>query len=314
MATFKSSLIYVIAALTVGCAYHNPTAPTPPADDLGAPTTLTIGTLPGSGARTVITAHVLNLRGAPLTNMIVQFTTSFGTISPDVANTGADGTAATTLTAADTARVTVTVGPLHTQTLVAAPNGSATPPPTTPTVGVFLNVVASALTGSPVTFSVSSPAIGPWAWSFGDGGSDQTTAFSTTHTYGRSGVYVASVSGVGTASASATITVADPAPPPTTPAAALAATMTCTPGVHAAAATPTACNVRVAYGGVALPGAAITNVGWDWSDGQTDSSAAPVKTHVYASPGVYTVFATVTATTMDGTKTATTTATSGAVQ
>ncbi len=300
----RAATLLLVACLSVACAYHNPTAPTLAADDLGAPTTLTIGTQAGARpGTTLVTAHVLNLHGTPLTNMIVVFATSLGDVSPSAANTGAEGSASTTLTAAGDARVSVTVGPMHSSTLIAALPGTATPTP--PTAGVFLNVVSSALTGSPVPFSVSSAASGPWAWSFGDGGSDQTTAFSTTHTYGRSGVYVATVSGSGTAAASATVTVTDPPPAPIPPPAALGTTMTCAPGVHGAgAANPTACNVRVTYGGTALPGNAITTVAWDWSDGTTNTSPTPVQTHPYVSAGTYVVFATVTATTVDGPKTA----------
>lgn len=304
--------LFVVIVLSTACAYHNPTQPTPPADDLTAPTTLTLGTMPGTGARsntTVVTAHVQNLHGTPLTNMIVIFSTTAGTVSPDAANTGADGSASTTLTAAGDARVSVTVGPMHNSTLIAAPNGAPgpTPPTPTPSAGVFLNVQGAALTGDPVSFSVSSQAMGVlWQWNFGDGATDQTTAFSTTHVYGRAGVFLASVSGAGTASASAPITISNKpvvAPPP---AAALAVTVGCTPGTHGT--TATACNVRATFGGTALPGGAITGVDWDWGDGTTadNHSATPVQTHTYTSAGTYTVLATVTANTSAGSQTATT--------
>lgn len=293
----RSAAILVVVLLTTACAYKNPAAPTlPPEDNLGTPTALTLSGTPAAGGTTLVTARVHNLNGAPLGNMVAVFSTTVGTLSPDVVTTGADGTASTTLRATDTARVSVSVGPVQTSTLIAAPSGTGgqTPtPPTTPTAGVFLNVQSAATTGDPVSFGVSSSAIGTiWNWSFGDGATDQTTAFSTVHVFGRAGVYVASVSGAGTGTGSATITVSDKkvAPAPPTPAA-LAITLTCPKSTTLVQN----CNVSAIASGSALPSNAITKVSWDWGDGSTDltlAPSAPINSHTFAHPGTFVVFAT----------------------
>ena len=75
-----------------------------------------------------------------------------------------------------------------------------------------------------------------------------------------------------------------------------------TPGLAA-----TSCNVNETYGGATIPGGAVTGVAWDWGDGTTadNSSTTPVKTHQYVNAGTYTVIATVTANTADGSQTGT---------
>jgi PKD repeat protein len=93
-----------------------------------------------------------------------------------------------------------------------------------------------------------------------------------------------------------------PAPPPPTPLPSLSADLTCTALAHGS---PSPCNVNASYGGVLLPSAAISNVSFDWGDGLTSSNGV-VSTHTYANAGSYHVFATVTATTVDGSKTVTT--------
>lgn len=92
-------------------------------------------------------------------------------------------------------------------------------------------------------------------------------------------------------------------PPPVPVPAGLVVTLNCTPVNHPG---PSPCNVNVSYNGTPLPATAISNVGWNWGDGLTDTTALPVMTHAYANAGSYTVFVTVTATTVDGVKTATT--------
>jgi PKD repeat protein len=286
-----------------GCAYENPGAPGSVAPDLSAPSQLTLGTSATQGGNSTLTARVQNSYGTPLANVIVTFATTRGVIAPAQATTGSSGTATAVLAAVDTADVTVAAGGLTAHTLVApSPTSPSSPTPnSTPTTAAFLNVSPNATTGVPLVFSVSSAATGvTWNWSFGDGANTQTTTFATTHAYSRAGVYAASVSAAGTSAGNAIVTVIDPAPTPIPPAPTLSVTLTCTPGTHGT--TPTSCNVNQTYGGATIAGGAVTDVAWDWGDGTTadNSSTTPVKTHQYVNAGTYTVIATVTANTTNG--------------
>jgi PKD repeat protein len=289
----RVALAGVLALLySTGCAYQNPVQPSVAGVDPTVPSQMTVSALPASGAQSgaTIMARVQNANGVPLPNVIVTFATTRGSVSPVQAATGVNGTASTTLSAADTADVTAAAGAISAHTLVASSSTPATPTPTLPSA--FLNVAAGGTTGVPLTFSVSSLVAGAtWNWSFGDGATTQTTAFSTSHIYTRAGVYTASVSS-GAATGTATITVTDPVvpPPPPAPAAFIASI-----GCPIPTTTTAACNVAATANGVPLPSSDITRVDWDWGDGQVDiNQTSPVKTHVYASAGTYTVFATVT--------------------
>ena len=275
-----------------GCGYESPNQPGIVIIDPTAPFQVTIGALPGTGAQAgtaAVTARVQNANGAALADVVVTFTTNRGTIAPTSVATGVDGAASTTLAATDTADVTAAVGRLSAHTFVAplpptpplptpTPAPGPAPTPTPPPPAVFLNVPANATTGVPLVFSVSSSATGvTWNWSFGDGQTAQTTAFSTTHAYATAGTYAVTVSAAGTSSASATITVTDPVV--TAPAPLFAATLTCaTPGI-AGNGTPMVCNVSASYKGATLPASAITSVKWDWGDG--DLLRILVNTHAY---------------------------------
>jgi PKD repeat protein len=211
--------------VSAGCAYDNPVQPIAVGVDLTAPFQVTVGASPGSGAQAgtaTVMAHVQNASGAALSNVLVTFTTSRGSIDPSSAATGVDGTATTTLVASDTATVTAAAGMLTAHAFVAAvpptpaiptPTPTPPPPPTPAPIppAVFLNVSGSATTNVPLALGVSSAATGvTWVWSFGDGSTDQTTAFNTTHTYKIAGTYAITVSAVGTSVAGATIVVSDP--------------------------------------------------------------------------------------------------------
>jgi PKD repeat protein len=251
-----------------------------------------------------VSATVQNLNGAALSNVVVTFATTRGTIAPAQVPTGVNGVATATLTASDTADVSASVGTLSAHTLVVASGGNS--PPSTPTLPVaYLNVSGSATAGVPVVFSVSSSVVGAtWSWSFGDGANDQSTAFSIAHTYGRAGVYTATVSSSVTTSASATVQVVNP-PPDTTPPVTrvLGVTLTCsTAPTHG---TTTACNISVTYNGASLPSAKVFGVDWDWGDGGQDKSSGPVATHNYANAGTYTIIVNVNANTPDGVATQT---------
>lgn len=315
----RFAALFIVVATLTGCAYHNPNAPTPPAVSDVAPAFLTLSVPTSNNG--VVTAYVQNAHGAPLSGVVVQFTSTAGELSPTAAQTAADGRASTTLTASSDAHVVATAGALTARATVAAPvTPTPTPPPTptpgpsptpgSPTPSVFLNVSTTATTGVPLVFGVSSVATGvTWTWTFGDGATAQTTAFSTSHTYTAAATYTATVSGNGTPSASATITVSNPTPAPTptpAPVLTLAASMACTAGTHMT--TATTCNVSATYGGNAIPSTSITSVVWDFGDGPPTVTVnnSPLASHTYATASTFTVFATVNATTADGTKTATT--------
>lgn len=297
MSTMRMKLAGIASVLTLlgitGCAYDNPSQPTPGPIDPRVPAQVTVGAAQGLGTQAgtaTVTANVQNANGAPLTDVVVTFTTTRGTISPAQVPTSANGIASATLTANDTADVTASVGQLlSAHTLVVPTSGPApVPAPTLPVS--FLNVSGNGTTGVPLLFSVSSSAVGAtWTWSFGDGAIEQSTAFSIAHTYGSAGVYTATVSSSAASASSATITVTNSTAPP--PPGAFVASMGC----PASATLVQACNIAVTANGVPLPSASITNVTWDWGDGKTDvNQTTPVKTHPYASAGTYTVIATVT--------------------
>ncbi len=93
--------------------------------------------------------------------------------------------------------------------------------------------------------------------------------------------------------------VAPPPAPAPIPDPSLAAVLTCSP---VSAGSPTACNVTATYGSTLILSAAVSGVSWDWGDGVATTTSAPIATHSYAVPGFYTVSATVTAATVDGTR------------
>jgi PKD repeat protein len=279
---------------SVGCAYHNPTAPSVPAVDPSVPSQVTLGASPGSGTAggtAIVTARVQNASGVALSNVMVTFTTTRGTVSPAQVATSGSGAATATLTASDTADVTAFAGTVSAHTLViATPPSTPTPTPTLPLS--FLNVSGSATVGLPVTFGVSSTAVGAtWIWSFGDGAGDQGTAFTTTHIYNHSGVYTASVSSSAATASTATITVTDSTVTKPPPPALFAASLNCPPSTTLIQP----CNITASSNGSTLPSSAITNVSWDWGDGggTNQVTSAPVNVHTYANPGTYTIFATV---------------------
>ncbi len=208
-------LLLTVAGLSLsGClAYDNPVQPAYVPPSTAVPYSLTIGAFPtASGNQSTVNARVQNVNGAPLAGIPVNFSTDAGTLTSDMSLTTANGLATTMWSGSGSANLDATFGTLHAHTIVVSVPATG---PTTPTLQLaFLNVSLSGTAGMPLTFNVSSSATGQtWQWSFGDGATAQTTAFSTTHTYAKSGLYTANVSSTGTVAASATITVVDPAKP-----------------------------------------------------------------------------------------------------
>lgn len=298
MASTKSTLILLLSAILVtSCAYQNPIQPEAPAVSMTAPTSLTVG-VDGS----IVSAHVQNVKGMALRGVTVIFSSTVGLLSTVEAETGDTGVATTTVTGtgSNASTVTAAVGNLHASTIVLPT--PATVPPAAGSPMVILNAATSGLTGSPIAFGVSSTATGiVWQWTFGDGATISTPAFSVTHVYSTAGTYTATVSSPSTASASATIIVTSAPAPQPTQTASLSATLFCTAG---STGTVTSCNASTNYGGTPLPSAKVSSVIWDWSDGSpSDSTSVPVRAHVYLNPGSFSVFAVVTAATADGQKT-----------
>jgi PKD repeat protein len=126
--------------------------------------------------------------------------------------------------------------------------------------------------------------VSSWAWDFGDGSPVSTDAGSTSHLYSAAGSYTVSLTVTdddGAASAPFTQLVNVVAPPNQEPVAQFVATAT---------------GSSVAFDGSGSRDAdgTIASWAWDFGDGSPVSTDAGSTSHVYASPGVYTVSLTVT--------------------
>lgn len=173
-----------------------------------------------------------------------------------------------------------------------------------PRPGEGLSLFAMPISGQPLA-----PAT--YAWEFGDGTAATTATSSTGHVYASAGNYEARVfltdAQGRTAQATKTVVVTNPPrepSPPRPPAEprGLTATMICTAGD---VGEDTGCNVRVAYNGRALPPSAITNVDWEWGDGDETPNGRPAENHEYQVAGTYLVWADITAETSAGSRSTT---------
>jgi hypothetical protein len=186
--------------------------------------TVTLGT--GATAdHATISAGVQGPTGAALSGVAVAFVTTQGTLTPSISVTDGNGFVTTTLVARATALVTATAGQVSVQREVATqppntstptPSPSPVPNPTpTPIPGnITLNLPSTATANTGVNMFVSgSSDAGPIAWSFGDGATDQTSSYATSHTYTAAGTYTVTATGLGIGkSASATIAITSPSP------------------------------------------------------------------------------------------------------
>lgn len=195
------------------------------------------------------------------------------------------------------------VGTLPCQIPPPPPPPAPAPPPAGPSVTIVSLDIPAVRFGLPsvMTVTATGDARG-FAWSFGDGTS--TTAVEhVSHVYAAPGSYVVTVvasnkSSEATATGTATVLAI---PPPLPPAPALFVTLTCIVNAHAVASP---CNVSVTDQTGASVTASITNVVYDWGDGQVDTViGSPLASHTYAQPGVYTIRATVTANGITGSTT-----------
>jgi hypothetical protein len=174
-----------VVLLGVGCGYQAPAAPTPAAPIADSvPYTVALGGVASGtvAGETTMTAHVQNVKGAPLAGTLVTFTTDVGELTAASVMTGASGNASTIITATRTAAITATAGTVTSHTSVTSPPISAGPAPTptpapgpnpTPTLPGPLGVTLSATSvtlGTETTLSAQvtgSPQ--RFAWAFGDG-------------------------------------------------------------------------------------------------------------------------------------------------
>jgi PKD repeat protein len=297
----------MLSALVAGsaCAYHAPSAPTPlplpTSSTAPASVQLTGATRPDRD--TDLTASVYTSAGHPVADVLVEFTTSTGTLEPPSAVTDANGRARTVLNATATAVVSVTAGALSASTTILAtapvpmpppapiPGPTPAPPPTAP-FGITLRADARPV-GEITTFGLAGSPITQAIWDVGDGSAAFTTSAPTLqHVYTRAGTFragvtVSDVSGR-RASSALTVTVAPQPDPPHPPPPSLSVSLTCTPVPHGQ---PTPCNITVTdQHGDPITANLASSVDWDWGDGQTQSGGV-VMTHTYTNAGTYTVIA-----------------------
>jgi PKD repeat protein len=147
-----------------------------------------------------------------------------------------------------------------------------------PPVASF-NAPASVTIGQPANFDASASAdsdgfITGYHWAFGDGQSQDTAGPTTSHTYGSAGsetVTLTVTDDDGSISTTdQTVSVIDQ--PPT-------ASFTVPAGVAKGQA------ARLDASGSSDPDDAITSYRWDFGDGKTQSTTAPVTTHTYSQAG-----------------------------
>lgn len=330
--------LVALILLSTACAASLPTEPTrviiaPVVDAISLTATAGFG---NSAGQVFVVATVKDATGRGFSTA-VHFTTTAGTMQPETVVAGTDGQAQTKVLTSTSATVTATAGPASSHVDVTpiapiviptptpspiptpqptpspAPSPAPTPVPS-PTPAVQLAPITTTAGVSTLftigAFMPGGLAIVSTAWTFGDGATGAANSGATNHTYGSAGTYPASVTATDTlgrtASSSALVTVNAAAvtpPPPPPPPPTLAATLTCTPATHPAT---TVCNVTATYGGSTVPSGSVTRVDWDWGDGTTTLNGGVANGRAYVTAGTYTVFATVTATTVDGAKTATT--------
>ena len=164
-----------------------------------------------------------------------------------------------------------------------APTASFSASTSTPAPGASVSFDASGSTGG------SGFPITNYNWNFGDGDQDAGASATDQHTYTTRGTYQVTLTvtdGAGTDSTTHTVTVDDPPTAAFTPSATLTAPAIpgATVSFDASASAPGA------------SGGTITDYSWDFGDGTPvdDAAANSGASHVFASPGIYTVTLTTT--------------------
>jgi len=255
-----------------------------------AATKLTLRAEPSSlgagGGTTQVTATVRDASSNVVSGVPVTFTTDAGQFSASSVLTNGNGEASTTLSTAQTAQVTATVGEASeslTINVTAAPTIAVTASPESPT------------TGQPVTFSVTvTPAtdglpIKSVTIDYGDGSSRNLGSGNTSasHVYTSSGTF--NVTTTVTDSANQTtsqvlVIVVGDAP-------SIPVTVTASPATGAIHDIITFTAVATAGSG-----ASIEEYKWDFGDGQTATTTGPSASHAYNRVATYTVLVSVSAT------------------
>jgi hypothetical protein len=249
----------------------------------------TPGTISANGGNATVAAKVLDTGGNPLPSVSVTFSTDFGSLNPNVANSDTNGTATTTLTTSKTSKVTATAG-ITGASGTTGPSGTVTVNVNTPAgVAVGAASPATPVAGQAVTFSITytttnaSPIVRLVAdW----GDNSNATTFtgapgSISHTYNAAGTFavrvIATDSFGDVSTAGASVTVSNRPQPtvqitvPTTPSAGSAAIF----GVTA----------------TATPNNFIQNVFVDFGDGSQQTLQGNVTSlqHVYQNGGTFQV-------------------------
>ena len=223
---------------------------------------------------------------------IALYTWTFGDGSPPETHAAPDGTATHAYSKPGTYTITLTVTEQNCQAGASAHcfTGQTTariPVDDHPPVASF-NAPASVPLGQPASFDASASAdpdgfITGYHWDFGDGQSQDTAGPTTSHTYGRGGsetVTLTVTDDDGSISIiEQTVSVIDQPP---------IASFT-VPAVIAKGQA-----AKLDASGSSGPDDAITSYRWDFGDGQTQRTTAPVTTHTYSQPGRKAVTLTVT--------------------
>jgi PKD repeat protein len=310
----------LVALLAIGCAYHNPDAPsstttttTPPVSTT-APFSLTLGAAVGQGAeagRAVVTAKVQNANGAVLPGVTVGFSTDLGTLSAATALTNAEGNASTTIAASGPAKVTATAGSVSAQMLVASqpvvptptPPPAPQPPPTTPLGPLSMTLSTSAVVaGNPNLFTLNVlNASGAYnvTWDYGDGTTGTGTSSTTAHQYGAAGTYRATAilrddaGRSASASVSAVVTAAPVVAPPSAPSPAISVALAASSTTVAAGGSSTITATATSTNGAA----AATSYTFDCNnDGTADITGTALTSFLCTFPTAGTTTVKVTAT------------------
>lgn len=303
----------IVVLVSTGCAYHSPTGPTPPSQDLTTPSALQVNVSPGvgrAGGTATITATVSNRAGTPLASVPVTFSADVGTITPASAATNEKGIATATMTGpAGAARVTAKAGSITSAALVAIqpvpppvptssggeePTPTPVPPPAVPTTPLTVQIlVTPAVAGSATGFGLAiNSAVTSAVWDFGDTTSTvTTTGAATSHVYA-AGSYTASVVVTDdlarTASAQTGVVIANaPAPPPPPPPPAPSYTVTLSASPSSLVVNDSATLTAAVTQNNGAP--AATSYAWDCDGNGVPEVTNGVNTHICAYPSAGTI-------------------------
>ncbi len=238
--------------------------------------------VPSTGGTTTITALVVDESGNPLGSVPVTFTTTAGTFSSAVVNTDSAGTASTTLSTTQPAKVTATAGGKFTEIQVTQS--------VRPTVSITVAGGVTPTEGGVTTFSVTvTPAISGGVpiqnvtVDYGDGASDSLGSVSGTisvqHVYSDDGSYTPTVTAVdssGTSVTSSTVIFVQP----------LLVSVSASKGTPGVTTTPVTLTANVSPAG-----SSIASYSWTFGDGTSQTTSSATTSHNYpnAPPKTYSV-------------------------